>query len=210
MKLINTLVFLLSIGCLQNANSIVFDFDMTFDGTSITLDSGSTIPAGTSLSVGDSFDLNLRAAGNDFWRVDAIYDNVFVPLDFFVLDSGARQANIESVFFLDGIEVASIIDTNITQSFVHIGAEHWTLAAGLEFDTVSMNYSLLSSTAASTVIQPASRGSQDFFDSFGSAGSPFFRSDEISYQTASVPESSSLALLVVGFLGIRLARYRRN
>ena len=194
---------LILLGLTGIANAAIIQFDLSYDGTLVSVDAGSTTPAGSSLVAGDSFELDFHTTGNDFWRVDSNYGPQFVPLDFSVSTSGTRVANVQSLFLLNGVQVANITELGVSQSFAHIGAQSWSLLAGLEFDQILMDYDLLSSTAA-TVIGSA----PNIFNGFGLSGSPFFDSNKISYQ-ASVPEPSIIALFGLGLLGLGFARRRK-
>ena len=180
----------------------IYNFSMTFDGTSATLDGGSTDPDGVDLSVGDMFTIDLHAAGpNEFWQVDSEYSEFF-PLTFAVEQSATRTGNISSSFLLNGLEVFSINEPGESQQFVHVGTQEWTLPAGLQFDTILMGYELQSSDSAlntiTTDINP------DIFSAFGDSDRPFFRHPDISY----VPEPTTLTLLAVGLATFAWRRVR--
>ena len=182
------------------AQATVFNFDMVYDGANLNLEAGSDTPAGTSLSAGDSFVADIQAIGDGFWEVENNYGPQILPLTFFVLDGADRVGTANTGFFLDGVEVHRINEGTVNQSSVHIGAQDWSLVAGLIFDQVVLDFSLVSSTAANTIIQPTA----NIFDSFGLADSPFVNSSDISFK---VPAPGTLGLLVVGML---LGATRRN
>lgn len=187
---------------IQVAHATGYSIDMTFDGTDITLDGGSTDPIGLELFDSDTFNLELRASNDDCWRVDNDISGFFVPLTFGLQDSGERYANIVTSFYLDGTEILSarITDINVLQETVHVGAQSWDLSSGLEFDAVFMDYELVSSTADTVISDPLT---DDYFNSFGSSDRPFFRHSSISYVTksSSVPDGGATAAL----LGLSLA-----
>jgi len=190
---------------LQPAGAASFDFAMTFDGTDITLDPGSDTPAGTALSPGDMFDVTLRAAAGDFWRVTDAVDDAFVPLSFEVSPSGTRIADIDTTWTRNGSTVASQTETDASQSFVHVGAQLWSLAAGVEFDTVTIAWAFDSGDAATI------EGAPDIFGDFGDT--LFFRGGPsdgaIAYvEGAVIPLPAGLPLLAAGLGGLALLRRR--
>lgn len=193
--------------CAPAAFAATYTYDVTYDGVSAIAGIGSDTIDGSTFDAGDSFDLTLSTAGDDYWSVDGTFDAVFVPLSFLVEDSGTRTADIVTTFYLDGVEVAQIVDTGVSQEFNHIGAQTWTLVSGLEFDEVVMNYDLVASTAT-TVISSDS----DIFEGFGGSNSPFYTSPNIGYNQAAVvplPAGLPLALTALGLLGI-VSRRRKS
>lgn len=175
-------------------SSGIHNFSMTFDGSTTSLDLGSSDPNGVVLFPNDVFTVDLHTAGpNDLWQVTAPVDQFF-PLSFAVNEAGQRTANAATRFELDGTEVFAINEPGVAQEEVHVGAQHWALPAGLKFDKVFLEYELLSSTTASTTI--STTFSADLFNAFGSADRPIFRHPDVVYTT--VPEPTSLALLGLG------------
>lgn len=200
------LAFILCFILVHPAKATVFNYDLTFDGTNVSVDPGSDTPGGSVFSAGDSFNLNFRASGNSFWRVDGTFANQFAPFTFLLEESGDRTGNVNSIFSLDGSQTEQIIETNVFQSEIHMGAQFWALGTGLEFDAVSMTYELLTSTATTTINTLA-----DIFEGFGQPDSPFFRSQAISF-VSNVP-SSQVPLpptLLLIFLGLGLMRLQKK
>lgn len=119
-----------------------------------------------------------------------------------------RTAHIATDFLLNGGNVNTITETGIAQNFVHVGAQNWNLAAGLEFDTVSMVYDLLAiNTLGTTTINTA----LSIFASFGASDRPFFNSPDVSYNTAQVvPLPAALPMLVAGLAGLGFIGRRRK
>jgi MprA protease rhombosortase-interaction domain-containing protein len=110
------------------------------------------------------------------------------------------------VFYLDGAAVETISEMGVSQSFVHIGPQSWTLPVGLVFDTATVNYSLLTSTTALTTIQSV----PDIFDTFGSTERPFFRHSSFEYIEGAVPVPGTLTLVAIGLAGFGLRRSSRR
>lgn len=191
----------------QAGAATIFDFEITVDGTTPSVDPGSTDPVGVTMFPGDSFLLDLHASPDSYWRVNAEFSQSF-PLSFIVNPSGERLANVVSSFQRNGVEVANIAKSGIIQSQVHIGAENWTLPTGLEFDTVLMNYDLLDAVelgggnTVDTIIQDR----PFLFGNIGSSERPFFRHPNIAFIT--IPEPTALAMLTAGLLSFATVRRR--
>ncbi len=175
------------------SSATVFEFDITYNGVSQSLDAGSDPMTGTVLTPGDGFVLDLHTAGGgDYWEVlDGNWSFIYASLR--VLPQGIRTGNSTATFLLDGVSVAQDIDPGLNQQSVHIGAQVTTLLPGLMFDQLVVDYALLSDTASSATID-----SDTVFFSF--LDSP----EKAAYR---VPEPTILALIGLGLAGIG---YRRN
>jgi hypothetical protein len=201
--------FILCWGLIQQSNATNFNYNLTFDGPDISGDAGAATPAGSVLSDGDNFNLNIHASGSDYWRVDNDFSNVFIPLSFHVDPPGIRTGNVVSKFWQDGIQVEQIDETDVSQQILHLGANIWTLSTGLEFDTITMSYELLTSTTEPpnpTGIDTTIRNTTDILLNFpNSTSNLFFRHDSISYVSA-VPVPAAVWLFgsgLIGLLGVR-------
>ena len=188
------------------AQAATYNFNMLYNGTAVLLQPGSDVPNGTVLNVGDTFNINLQAAGTGFWHVNAPY-NVFVPLSFLVNESATRTANINTDFSNNGAIVNTITDTGIGQAKFHVGAQVWNLASGLDFDQVALTWSLLAINTAGPSTINAGFG---FFNGFGQVDAPFFNSPKISFSVSSVPLPAALPLLVTAIAGVFGASRRRK
>lgn len=202
-----TLGLALCLSACSESDALTFNFDMTYDGTSIAVDAGSTDPAGTSLSPGDSLTASVLASSGNFWRVDAPYSQLF-PMTFIVNPVGERIGDVDSSFLLNGVEVLNIAEPAVLQTQVHIGAQNWTLPVGLEFDTVILTYGMTSATELgnSNPVTTTIASRPDIFGSLSAPDRPFFRHPSISFNA--VPEPSTLALAAIGLLGMRFTRRR--
>lgn len=143
-------LFLYAVSYSNQALSAHIDFDLTHDGGSTTaLVPGSVDPLLYSLNVGDDFTYTVSALGDDYWQVN----NNFSP--FFALsvsDSGTRTGDFSIDYFLDGSHVTGTVMNNLNSSSIHIGNTS-DLFTGTSFDEIMMTYELLSSTAATDIIQ---------------------------------------------------------
>ncbi|GAA0858096.1 hypothetical protein [Aliiglaciecola litoralis] len=108
----------------------IYNFDITYDGTSASIDAGSDPIAGTTLVAGDSYVLDIHAAGNDYWNVTNTF-NTGIYASFLIFDSGNRVSDVTTNFFLDNVLVDQDIDMSLNQGSVHIGAQGHIFTAGL-------------------------------------------------------------------------------
>ncbi len=214
MRSIYVLAAVVGLGFGATAQAASYTFEYSFDGTSASLVAGSDVPDGTSLVDGDDFTLSIGTVGGAFWEVTEAVVNAFVPLSFAISESGNRLANLNTSWLLGGVEVDSRTDTGIIQSEVHMGAQHWDLALGLQFDEVVLNYTLIEATevgSTNPVGTTISQFSSDFIleDSHTFyAGGP--SKGEIEYKSgmAPVPLPAGMALYlpilaVGGFTAMR-------
>jgi hypothetical protein len=191
----------------STAHATTYNYNMLYDGTTVTLEPGSDVPAGSVFFAGDSFNLNVHAAGADFWHVNSNY-NVFVPLSFLVDEFAARTADISTNFLNDGVLAHNITNTAIDQSFIHIGSQFWSFAAGLDFDEIAMSWTLL---AINTGGPSTIHGDAGFFNGFGQNDAPFVKSNKITYGSVSpVPLPAGLPLFVTALAGAVAAGSRRR
>lgn len=204
-----------------SAHAASYNFEYEFDGTTLSLVGGSDTPDGTSLADGDSFTLTLSAAVGDYWEVTAALVNAFIPLSFSTSESADRWADIDTTWSLNGSAVDSTSETDVIQRFAHVGAQTWSLADGLMFDQVVIDYTLLLATVQNSGMGGPSesttidQGSSDFilqsFNTFFDGG-PNNGAIDYVHGMAPVPLPAGMALygslLAVG--GLMASRRRKR
>jgi hypothetical protein len=189
------------------AQATTYHFNMTYDGTAMSLNPGSADPGITVLQPGDSFMVNLHALGSDYWHVNTDY-NVFVPLSFSVYEGASRLAEIATNFLNNGVVLNSTFETNIGQNFVHVGAQNFDLPVGFDFDQVVLTWTMLS---ISTNGPSTLNNDPGFFNGFGQTDAPFVDSPKISYiHVSAIPLPAALPLLATALAGAFGAASRRR
>lgn len=187
------------------ANAATYNFVMTFDGTSATLDAGSDTPAGTLLAIGDSFSLNIHTPAGYLWEVNTDLIEVFILAALPVEEAGTRFGTIGTNLYLGGAMVFSTAASDVEQMSYHVGTQLTTLTAGLQFDSFQVEYTLTGSDAPTLI---GSRPDH-LFGYFDPTNGDFFRNPSITYQPAVVPLPAGLPLLLGALVAFGLIRRRQ-
>jgi hypothetical protein len=188
------------VGFAPSSLAALLNYSVTYDGTNQVLDEGSDPMAGTSLSYGDSYLLDLHAKSDGYWKVkDGNWSfSIYASPQF--IDAGARTGNVTSTFFMDGTQVALDNDIGISQSLSHAGGQGISLSSGLLFDQIIVDYTLISSTSNTTIFN-----TNDIYYSLMTEGS--YWDTRVEYIPATIPIPPALYLFGSGLLGlIGLAR----
>ncbi len=176
------------------AQAATFTWSFSFDGTSLTETSASAM-AGTVLSIGDTVQITLQAAGSGFWSVEA-GDSYLQPLNpFFAAPGSFAGGNTVTTFSLDGSTVQQDIKPDEYRCCAEFGVNQWDFAADLDFDTVVLDYDLFD---AANQIPPLT-------------GAFIFQTwEDMQYTMATVPLPASALLLGSALLAGGLATRRRR
>jgi hypothetical protein len=158
------------------------------------------------IAVGDSFNYNMGAAGNDFWKVD-VANNFFPLLAFTTGESGTRGGTFYLDLLLDGISQFSLLPSAISNYSVHIGTNTVSLVAGLMFDEIILNYTLNSSTVDTTIIDYVIGGSAPNVPGGFASGISY---NAVVVPPTDVPAPASLALIGLGIVALGWNRQKRS
>lgn len=194
----------LSMSLATQAQAVPYNFNIGYNGSSVAfLEGGSNNPVGTNLQVGDTFLWNFHAAGAaDYWDV-VTGGGLFPFMAFPVNESGTRTGDFTLTLRLNGATVFTTSAVGSQQSFVHVGTNTITLATGLQFDEMILDYALTASTVANSTIN-------SIFSWPGQPPEVRFPNN-IAFVQNQIPEPSILALLGVGALAmVGLGRRRRQ
>jgi|GEM_PF-5073233 len=193
MKLLSTLATAsVALFAAASAQAATFNFGINYDGASQTVAAGSDPIAGTSLTPGDDFTLDLRADGNDFWQVNDPFGPNSIYAAFFVQTNGERFVDTIATFFLDGVQVAQDVQNNQRQANVHIGGQGFAFPVGLQFDQLVLAVNFLSTATTETTIQR------------DDLGFSFLTNNAIEYVSVSdVPLPAGALLFLTGLVAFR-------
>ncbi len=178
------------------AAAATYDFVYDFDGTGLSLASGSDTPSGTSLVIGDVMNIIINAQAGYAWLVDTTHRSSF-DASYYVQSGGQRVADMVLTGSLNGVEVFQDNNPNTVQANVHAGGQQFDYTAGDVFDQWSLSWTFKSTTATETIIQ-----SNDFL-----VNNSIATNNNLSYiqapDVAPVPVPASLPLLLgaLGFAG---------
>lgn len=171
-----------------SAQAVSYTWDLTYDGTTLTETTPGSGFAGAILSVGDDFQLTIRAAGDGFWTTTASHFSLPVNPRF-ASGGGRTTANAVSAGFLDGVQVFRDVESGQSRCCAELGVNNWSLPVGTRFDTVVLNYSLLATTFGDATLS-------------GALWRPTFRgADYTAAAAVPLPASGLLILFALGGLG---------
>lgn len=192
------------------ANAASFIFNVNYDDAGVaTLAPGSGDLQTIDLVAGDMFTYTLTATGVNSWTVLDDFSPSFT-FALLALDEGSRTVDVDLNLNLNGSSVFSQSDSGIINEEVHLGPNNTPLAAGLQFDQVTFDLTILN---AVDLNDP----NIDITSRIGSL-LPIFGAPEQEAQIdfgplamGAVPEPATWAMLICGFgmIGGAMRRQRK-
>lgn len=189
------------------AHAANYTFDVLYEGAGVAaLAAGSDDPEGTVLYDGDTFIWTLSIVDDRYWEV--LESGDFFPLMAFgVSEAGDRTVNYMLTLYNDATEVFSDTAADVVNSSVHLGTNTISLDAGLKFDSMRIELTLISATEdgdPSVAITTSPSGLLPIF------GAPEQNTFYPGIVLAPVPEPQPWALAIAGLITLgALSRRRR-
>jgi hypothetical protein len=128
--------------------SASYNFDVLYTGDgNAELVAGSDDPGTTTLMAGDSFSWTISALPGHGWTV--LSGGTVDPLMAFEMwEAAVRTSNHTLTLSNNGAPMLSLVQSGEVQSQFHMGTNAVALSTGLVFDTLQLQYSLLSALTA--------------------------------------------------------------
>ena len=190
------------------ASAASFLYNVNYDDAGVaTLGTGSDDLQAIDLVAGDRVIYTLTATGLNRWRV---LNNIQSNVTFAVLasDSASRQVDVDLFLKLNGTSVFSQSDRDINNSFTHLGPNTTSLSAGLQFNQVVFDLTLLSAVDPDDANINVGTRISSLLPILG----PPQQQDGIVFgpsEISAVPEPATWALMILG-LGVTGAAMRRE
>ncbi|MDP2869150.1 hypothetical protein [Methyloversatilis sp.] len=184
-----------------------YTFDVLYEGAGVAaLAAGSDDPESTVLYDGDTFVWTLSIVDDRYWEVVASGD--FFPLMAFgVSEAGDRTVNYMLTLYNDAAEVFSDAAADVVNSSVHLGTNTITLDAGLKFDSMRLELTLISATEDDDPSLATATSPYGLLPIFGAPEQNTFYPGIV---LAPVPEPQPWALAIAGLITLgALSRRRR-
>jgi len=190
----------------QPAAATNYTFDVLYSGDdSAALALGSDDPLATTLNPGDSFTYSLTATGDGEWHTIAAAD-IFPLFALYVLGPGIRVGDFTLNLEQNGVSVFSYSETGASNSEVHLGTNTVSIPSGLTFNAWVLTDTNTSMTELDGITDTTSTP-QSLLPWPGEAPE-IYSPQAITYGT--VPEPSTWAMMLLGFVGIGYAGFRAS
>jgi hypothetical protein len=183
----------------------VHDYRYDFNGTSAVLASGSDNPLGDVYRAGDGFRMTISAGADRGWTIGSAYTSI-LDMSFRLSECGTRTGRFDLTLRRDGVDVYSFSRGPFGQSCIHMGGQSIRYEAGTVFDEIVLNYTLLSSTVATSTILSGNPGYWGAV--WRSSGAVYAEVPDA--PPAVVPAPPAMALMLGGLGLLSLARRRRR
>lgn len=184
------------------ASAATYIFDATYDGTTVTVNSGSTDPTGLTLFAGDDIIYTLSAIAGSGWMTNS--DSSLFPFLAFPIDeAGDRNVTYSLDFLRSGVSIFNN-SGSVTNSQVHFGTNTIAFNSGLIADAFRLSVAFDSGDDATI---------NDITPIFGTPDRNSFASDPSALTfgaVSAVPEPASWAMMILGFGLIGGAMRRRK
>lgn len=191
----------------QPAAAASYTFDVLYSGGgSAALAAGSDDPLATTLNPGDSFTYSLTATGAGEWHTISSA-SIFPLFALNVLGPGIRIGDFTLNLEQNGVSVFSYSETGASNGTVHLGTNTVTVPSGLTFNAWVLTDTNTSMTDVTYTFDITSTP-QSLLPWPGLAPEAYSPS-VITYSSA-VPEPSTWAMMLVGFVGVGYAGFRAS
>lgn len=189
------------------AHAANYTFDVLYEGAGVAaLAVGSDDPVSTVLYDGDTFVWTLSIIDDRYWEV--LESGDFFPLMAFgVSEAGDRTVDYMLTLYNDATEVFSDTAADVVNSSVHLGTNTITLDAGLKFDSMRLEVTLISATADGNPSVSIATSPYGLLPIFGAPEQNIYYPGIV---LAPVPEPQPWALAIAGLITLgALSRRRR-
>lgn len=186
-----------------SVNATVYNFDYSYDGADFTAINGSGSIFGSSLAIGDTVNLSIKATGDSYWDVSAAGNLFTGNLGF--QEYGTRASSGSYSLFNDGALQRQQVFTVPSQSSVHAGPNYTDFGGINTIDEWNLVATLDGSFATGNTINGWLSHSWNIFGATGGY------TQGISFvEVSAVPVPAALPLFASALAVFGLMRRRKN